>query len=338
MIEHPPIRWEARLQAPETEILDAITQRDRFLVTSHARPDGDAVGSVLALWMMLKAMGKQAEMQLFDRVPLIYRTLPYSEQIRSSPRPVADFHPDAVILLECDGVARSRLLEIDDYFKINIDHHTSGRNFADINWIDTQASAVAEMVYRLVVAAEIDISREMATCLYTALLSDTGSFCYQGTSARTFALAKNLVEMGAQPARIAEDVYFNNPTSKMLLLGCALTNLKREGRIAWLWITHSDMVRLGAVEEDCEGIVNYAIGISGVDVAVFLRELPDHRVRMSLRSKNKVHVARVAERFGGGGHENASGCTLDGPLYSAMDRILDELRRQLRPHAVMGIA
>ena len=194
------------------------------------------------------------------------------------------------------------------------------------------------MVYRLAVDANVTITPEMATCLYTALLSDTGSFCYAGTGAQTFALAKELVELGACPARIAQDVYFSNPASKMRLLGAALTTLKREGRIAWLWVTHSDMIRLGAAEEDCEGIVNYAIGISGVDVAVFLRELPDHRVRLSLRSKNPVNVAEVAERFGGGGHENASGCTLEGPLYSAMDRILDELRGNLRPHAVMGFA
>lgn len=319
-------------------MLDAIRQRESFLVTSHARPDGDAVGSVLALWMMLKSMGKRAEMQLFDRVPLIYRTLPAADLIRFAPGLASGFQPDAVILLECDGIKRSRLTGLDGNFLINIDHHTSGREFADVNWINTEASAVAEMVYRLAVAANVDITPEMATCLYTALLSDTGSFCYEGTGAQTFTLAKNLVELGARPARIAEDVYFSNPASKMRLLGAALTTLKREGRIAWLWVTHSDMIRLGAVEEDCEGIVNYAIGISGVDVAVFLRELPDHRVRLSLRSKNKVHVAEVAEQFGGGGHENASGCTLDGPLYSAMDRILDELRRHLRPHAVIGIA
>ncbi len=119
----------------------------------------------------------------------------------------------------------------------------------------------------------------------------------------------------------------------MQLLGTALMTLKREERIAWLWVTQSDIIRLGAAEEDCLGIVNYAIGISGVDVAVFLREMPDHRVRISLRSKSTVRVAQVAERFGGGGHENASGCTLDGPLYSAMDRILDEVRRHLRAEA-----
>lgn len=338
MIERTPTRLLERRQQREIQILEAIAKRDRFLITSHARPDGDAVGSVLALWMALEAMGKQAEMLLFDRVPLIYRTLPFAEQIRSAPRLSPNFRPEAVILLECDGIQRSRLSGLEGNFLINIDHHTSGREFADINWIETEASAVAEMVYRLIAGAEIPISPEMATCLYTALLSDTGSFCYEGTSARTFALARNLVELGAHPAQIAQDVYFSNPASKMRLLGAALTNLKREGRIAWLWVTHSDMIRLGAVEEDCEGIVNYAIGISGVDVAVFLRELPDHRVRMSLRSKSNVHVAAVAERFGGGGHEHASGCTLDGPLYSAMDRILDELRRQLRVHAVIGIA
>ncbi len=320
----------------EKVVLSAILARQSFLITSHARPDGDAIGSVLSLWMLLQQLGKQADMLLYDRVPLIYRTLPGTEQILSAAALQHDLHPDAVILLECDSIERSRLNGLEGKFLINIDHPTSGRQFGDVNWIETKASAVAEMVYRLTVAAGATITPEMATCLYTALLSDTGSFCYEGTSAQTFALAKNLVELGARPARIAQDVYFSNPASKMRLLGAALTTLKREGRIAWLWVTHSDMIRLGAVEEDCEGIVNYAIGISGVDVAVFLRELPDHRVRMSLRSKSTVSVAAVAERFGGGGHQNASGCTLEGPLYSAMDRILDEVRRQLRPHAVMA--
>ena len=314
-------------------VLDAIQQRERFLLTSHARPDGDAVGSVLGLWMMLHAMGKHAAMQLFDPVPLIYRDLPFAEQIRHGSNLEDGFRPDAVIFLECDSVERSRLQGLEDKFLINIDHHTSGVPFACVNWIDAKASAVAEMVYRLGVAAGVTVTPAMATCLYTALLSDTGSFCYESTSAHTFALAKDLVELGANPARIAENLYFSNPLSKMQLLGSALMTLKREERIAWLWVTQSDIIRLGAAEEDCLGIVNYAIGISGVDVAVFLREMPDHRVRISLRSKNTVRVAKVAERFGGGGHENASGCTLDGPLYSAMDRILDEVRRHLRAEA-----
>lgn len=332
------LRLADRSRWPEAAVVDAIRRHRSFLVTAHARPDGDAVGSVLALWMALNALGKRADMQLYDHVPLIYRTLPAAERIRTAPSIACDFEPDAIILLECDGIQRSRLKGLEGRFLINIDHHASGRHFADVNWIDTGASAVAEMIYRLAVTVNAFITAEMATCLYTALLSDTGSFCYEGTGVHTFALARNLVELGARPARIAQDVYFSNPTSKMRLLGAALTNLKREGRIAWLWVTHSDMVRLGAAEEDCEGIVNYAVGISGVEVAVFLRELPDHRVRMSLRSKGDVHVDEVAEYFGGGGHHNASGCTLDGPLYSAMDRILDAIRIHLRPRGAISIA
>lgn len=333
----PTARPQEQLRAPEAEVLDAIRQRERFVLTAHARPDGDAVGSLIALWMVLKQMGKHADMLLYDSVPLIYRALPCASQIRRADALPANSLADAVILLECDGVARSRLKGMDEKFLINIDHHNSGREFADINWIDTSASAVAEMVYRLAVATRVNITPEIATCLYTALLTDTGSFCYDRTSAETFALAKELVQLGASPVRIAQDIYFSNPTSKMRLLGAALTTLQREGRLAWLWVTHSDMIRLGAVEEDCEGIVNYAIGISGVEAAVFLRELPNHQVRMSLRSKGNVHVAEVAEKFGGGGHENASGCTIDGPLYSAVDRILEELRRHLHAHAAAGI-
>ncbi|MGC1870889.1 MAG: bifunctional oligoribonuclease/PAP phosphatase NrnA [Acidobacteriaceae bacterium] len=324
-------------QGSVTEVLDAIRQRERFLLTSHARPDGDAVGSLIALWMTLTAMGKQAEMQLFDPVPVIYGTLPAADQIRQFAGPMVGFEPDAVIFLECDSVERSRLEGLDDKFLINIDHHTSGTPFAHVNWIDTKASAVAELVYRLAVAAKVKVTPAMATCIYTALLSDTGSFCYEGTGANTFALAKDLVDMGATPARIAEDLYFSNPLSKMRLLGAALTTLQRDGSVAWLWITHDDMVRLGASDEDALGIVNYAIGIAGVEVAVFLREMADRRIRVSLRSKSTVRVTHVAEQFGGGGHENASGCNLDGPMDVAIERILTEVRRHLRPHVVVDL-
>jgi phosphoesterase RecJ-like protein len=316
------------------EVLDAIRQRERFLLTSHARPDGDAVGSLLALWMALNGMGKHAEMQLFDPVPLIYGTLPAADQIRQFAGPVVGFEPDAVIFLECDSVERSRLEGLEKKFLINIDHHTSGTPFASVNWIDTKASAVAEMVYRLAVAAKVKVTPAMATCLYTALLSDTGSFCYEGTDTSTFALAKELVDRGAAPARIAEDLYFSNPLSKMRLLGAALTTLRRDGGVAWLWTTHDDMVRLGASDEDALGIVNYAIGISGVEVAVFLREMADGRIRVSLRSKSTIRVTHVAEQFGGGGHENASGCTLDGPIEDATERILYAVHQHLLPHAV----
>jgi phosphoesterase RecJ-like protein len=310
------------------QVLQQIRARQRFLVTAHARPDGDAVGSLLACAMLLQALGKTVDMVLSDRVPLIYQTLPGSECIRHASRVEASY--DAVILLECDGIPRTRLHGLENQYLINLDHHSSGRTFGSVNWIDPEAPAVGAMVYQLTLAAGVTVTPAMATCLYTAVLTDTGLFAYPGTDASTLRLAASLVDAGADPASIARDIYFTNPTSKMRLLGAALSHLHREGRIAWLWVTTSDLENAGAAEEDCEGIVNYAIGISGVEVAAFLRELPDHRVRMSLRSKNGVvNVAAVAEGFGGGGHENASGCTLNGPLHSALETMLATLRTAL---------
>ena len=309
---------------PIDAVLSSIARAERLLVTAHARPDGDAVGGVLACWMMLRKMSKQADMALSDRVPHIYRSLPCASQIQHWSTVEGDY--DTVILLECDGVERSRLRGLDHRFLINIDHHTSGRCFANVNWIDSSACAVAELVYQLIRAARIPITRSMATCLYTAVLTDTGSFCYEGTDAHTFELARDLVSHGADPVGLAQDVYFSNRSAKMHLLGAALANLHHDGGLAWLWVAESDMDRTQAAEEDCEGIVNYAIGIEGIEVAVFFRELRDHRVRLSLRSKGRVNVATIAERFGGGGHENASGCTLDGPLPVATEQILEYLR------------
>jgi phosphoesterase RecJ-like protein len=305
-------------------VLSSIAGAKHLLVTAHARPDGDAVGSLLACWMMLQRMGKNADMALSDRVPYIYRSLPCAAQIRHWSRVDGDY--DTVILLECDGIERTRLEGLENRFLINIDHHTSGRAFAQVNWIDSNACAVAALVYQLAGAAGIEVTPDMATCLYTAVLSDTGSFCYEGTDANTFELARNLVRQGADPVLIAQRVYFSNPAAKILLLGAALANLQQDGGLAWLWVTQNDMDRTRAAEEDCEGIVNYAIGIRGIEVAVFLRELRDHRVRLSLRSKGRTNVATIAEQFGGGGHENASGCTLDGPLAVARERILQYLR------------
>ena len=310
-------------------VLDAIERGRRFLVAAHARPDGDAVGSILACGIMLQHLGKHADMVSRDPVPLIYRSLPGVEAIRQTDH--VDGHYDTVILLECDGVERTGLAGLDGRFTINIDHHFSGKTFANVNWIENDACAVAAMVYELALLAGVPITPAMATCLYTAVLTDTGSFCYAGTDDRTFEVAADLVRCGADPACIAQHTYFSNPTSKMRLLGAALSNLRRKGRIAWMWITYEDILLASAAEEDCEGLVNYAIGIAGVDVAVFMRELRDHRVRLSMRSKGAINVATIAESFGGGGHSHASGCTLDGPLHVASDCILRALRDCIQP-------
>ncbi len=306
------------------EVLKQIERRERFVLTSHARPDGDAVGSALACCQILRAMGKQAEVVLRDGVPRIYRPLPYANRVVQAERINGSY--EAAIILECDSVQRTRLEGLEDRFLISIDHHCSGRPFAHVNWIDPQAVATAEMVYRLAREAGVKISPEIATCLYTAVVADTGSFMFAGTNEHTFSLARELVLAGADPVRCARSIYFANSTAKMRLLGAALSNLHREGAIAWIWVTQEQMQNSHAREEDCEGLVNYVLSIQEVEVAAFFRELPDGRYRVSLRSKGRLNVAEVAEQFGGGGHQCASGCAVEGPLPVATAQVLAQLK------------
>ncbi len=309
-------------------LLELIKAHPRLVVTAHARPDGDAVGSSLALAEALVALGHEVEIVLADPVPEVYSTLPNVRSIRHST--LAGNDGCAVIVLECDSIERTGLTDLEGRTLINIDHHASGRLFGAFNWIDENACAVAAMVYRIAKAAQVDITPSMATCLYTSVLSDTGSFTYPGTSAEVLDLAHALAVKGASPARIARDILFTSPLSKVKLLGAALSHMECDGPLAWSWVTQKDLDQAGAVPEDCEGVVNHLISIAGVESAVFLRELPiDNRFRLSIRSKGRVNVATVAESFGGGGHRTASGCTMEGPLSLATGRILQQLRNEL---------
>ena len=306
------------------EVLESIARRHRFVLTSHARPDGDAIGSALACCEILRCLGKDADVVLHDGVPRIYQALPFAERVVQADRVNGNY--DAAIILECDSIQRTRLEGLENRFLISIDHHVSGRPFADVNWIEPEATATAEMVFRLAREAGVKITPDIATCLYTALMTDTGSFMFRGTNEHTFALARELVLAGADPAHCARNIYFAHSTAKMRLLGAALSNLHREGPLAWIWVTRQQMERSQAKEEDCEGLVNYALSIGDVEVAVFFREMADGRYRVSLRSKGALNVARIAEGFGGGGHECASGCSMDGPLSIAVARILEKVR------------
>jgi len=306
-------------------VLREIRARRRFIVTSHVRPDGDGIGSALACSQILRMMGKDAEVVIHDGVPRIYQNLPFADRVIQADAVPAN---DAVILLECDSTGRTLLDGLEKCFLINIDHHASGRNFADINWIDSSVMATAELIFRLARLACVPVDRDIATCLYTALMTDTGSFMFEGTNEHTFTVARELVLAGADPALCARHIYFGHSTAKVRLLGAALSNLHREGPLAWIWITQDQMQRFGAREEDCEGLVNYALSMADVQVAIFFRELPDRRYRVSLRSKGEVNVSAVAEHFGGGGHKCASGCSIDGPLAVAVSRIVDRLRAE----------
>ena len=309
-------------------LLALLRSQRSFLITSHARPDGDAVGSSLGLMHLLDAMGKDVTVAFADPIPHAFARLPGVDRVvHTLPAQM----PDVAILLECDSVARSGFTHIDARLTVNIDHHLSGRMFADHNWIDPQAAAVGAMIYDMAVVSGLPITPAMATCLYTAVLTDTGSFMYSSTTAATFGLAEHLLESGADADGVTQAVYFSNTPGKLRLLGIALSKMTIEPPIAWSYITLQDMAVAGAVVEDCEGVVNYLIGIAGVSGAAFLRELPGGDFRLSLRSKDGIDVAAVASRFAGGGHRNASGGTVPGPLPGAAASVLTALRDACAP-------
>jgi phosphoesterase RecJ-like protein len=283
---------------------------------------------------LLEAMGKKVVVAFSDPIPEQFQCLAGVERIVHR-LPLAT--PDAAILLECDRIQRTGFPRIDAHFTINIDHHISGRRYADFNWIDPHACAVGAMVYDLARASGIPISTAMADCLYAAVLTDTGSFNYPGTSAATFELAAHLVDCGTSPNRIAQRMFFSNPVSKLRLLGAALCNMHVRDGISWSVITLDDLERTGASVEDCEGVVNHLIGIAEVEAAVLIRQQPDtSEFRLSLRSKGtgNVDVSAVAECFGGGGHRNASGCTLTGTVQDVTDRILTALETEITSTSV----
>lgn len=320
-------------------LLAIFRRLPHFVITSHARPDGDALGSALALAEVLDQLGCTSDIVFADPAPVIYNDLPHIDRIRFAASPAiarrgrerAALAP--AILLECDGIERTGLQGLEGRTLINIDHHASGRYFGAINWIDPHACAVAAMVYRIAIAAQVEITPSMATCIYTAILSDTGGFTYPGTSAESFAIAHELTLRGANPGQIARDIYFSNPASKVRILGLALSALQISEDLAWSAITQHNLAHASATPEDCEGIVGNLIGIQGIQAAFFLREQPDGFFRLSIRSKGAINVALVAEAFGGGGHVTASGCTVPGPLNLVVERVLAQLRLQ-RQHAV----
>jgi phosphoesterase RecJ-like protein len=310
-------------------LLDLIAANQTFLITSHERPDGDAIGSALGLMHLLEGLGKTTTVVFRDPIPAGYRGLPGVERIVCD-IPAARF--DAAVLLECSAYTRASMdaaafLANRPALTVNIDHHLSGKTFADFNWIDPQACAVGAMLYQVAVAGGLSITEPVATCLYTAVLTDTGSFNYAPTDASTFALAKHLVEAGANPTRIAQAVFCSNAPGRVRLLGAALDRVEIHPPFAWTSISLADIARCGATTEDTEGIVNHLIAIAGVQAAAIVREVVrDSECRVSLRSKGTIDVARIAERFNGGGHRAASGCTLQTSLPEAIARITEALR------------
>ena len=306
-----------------SQVVELIEQKHRFAITSHVRPDGDSLGSSLGLYWLLRALDKDVEVIMRDSAPHAYRQLPGADLIRVTP--AVDREYDGVFVIECSDIDRPGLLNLEKQFVVNIDHHTSTVLFGTINWIDSTASAVGEMIYNLCKATGVRVTVEIAECVYTALLTDTGSFHYSNTSERTFKIASELVRTGVRPAKTAEAIYGNYQWPKIELLGQVLSTAKRDesGRIAWMRQTLEMQQRTSACEEDTDGFVNLPLTVGDVYAVALFKECSPGVYRTSLRSKGEVNVAKVAEHFGGGGHRNAAGCTLRGTW--------DEIENQLLP-------
>ena len=310
-------------------IHDIIRANGSFLITSHERLDGDALGSELALCEMLANLGKKAVVYNQDRTPQMYAFLPDAGVIVNRLGPLEGF--DAVFVLDCSEIERvgdeaPRIAGIRQI--VNIDHHISNDRYGHLTLTDPEASSTGEMVFRLLDAMGLEITKDMAVNLYTAILTDTGAFRYANTGPRTFAAAGRLLEKGADPAGIAQQVYETFPAVKIRLLARALTTLEFdwEGRIAALTVSKSMLDEAGAEWEHTEGFVEYPRSIEGVQVAAFLSEIGEGLYKVSLRSKGRFNVEEVARKFGGGGHINAAACRIEGDAETVKKRLFEAIK------------
>ncbi len=315
-----------------SQVVELVERKSRFAITSHARPDGDSLGSSFGLYWLLRALGKQVDLIMRDGIPAAYRKLPGANEVQVASM-IEDVY-DAVFVIECSDITRPGLGNLAEQFVVNIDHHSTTILFGQINWIDATASAVGEMIYNLCKAIGVRVTTEIAECVYTALLTDTGSFHYSNTSERTFKIASELVRAGVKPARVAQTVFNSNPWSKLQVLGEVLATAQRDesGRVAWMRQTLQMQERAGASEADSSNFVNYPMSVGEIEAVAFLKEAAPEVYRVSLRSKGATNVARVAERFGGGGHRNAAGCTLHG-TWEAAESALVPLLQDAVEHA-----
>lgn len=308
------------------QVIELIEKNHRFAITSHIRPDGDSLGSSLALCWILRSLKKDAEIIMCDNVPHAYSKLPGTEMVRVISD--IDREYDAVFVIECSDVSRPGIPSLNTQFVVNIDHHSTTMLFGDLNWIDSTAAAVGEMIYNLAKAIGARITPEVASCVYAALLTDTGSFHFSNTTERTFKIASELVRHGAQPAKLSQAIFYNYPYAKIRLVGDVLSTLQRDesGRIAWITMSKEAMDSLGATEDDSDGIITYPLTVGDVEAVAFFREMGNSTYRISLRSKNRVNVARIAELFGGGGHCNAAGFTINADFESLSKDVIQKLK------------
>lgn len=305
-------------------VVAALRRQRSFVVTSHVHPDGDAVGSVLATGWILRQLGKEVRLVLPERVPAAYSFLPGQEQVETAEGLEAPLQVEAVVVVDCSDAARlGKVREIlpDGVVVINLDHHQQNE-FGEPRYVRTEAAATGELLYELVQALGLRLDCDTATCLYTALLTDTGSFRFANTTAGTLHIAAELLTFGVSPSCVAEQVYDVKPVQSLRLLAEVLATLKVTpcGRVAWLTLDEGMLERHGVDASETEGIVNYARTIAGVKIGALFRGVRPDLTRVSWRSRPGYDVSRIAARFGGGGHVNAAGCDVAGSVPEAVEQ------------------
>jgi phosphoesterase RecJ-like protein len=312
------------------DIVAALRRCNRILISVHKNPDGDALGSQLALMLALEKLNKTIVAHNLDAVPEIYRYLPAADRIRIGSN-IGERY-DAVVVLDADP-PRTGLFN-GNYpadTRINIDHHITNPVEWPLTWLDPSASATGEMVYELIRQLGIVMDREIALCLYTAIFTDTGSFRYSNTTPKSMRIAADLIEAGADPWLVTENVYESFAFRRIKMLGMVLSAMERseDGRIGWVVVTDELYRQFGATAEDTENFVNFVRSTKGVEVAVLLRQTAASQYKISLRSKGRIDLSVVAQSFGGGGHKNAAGCMLDGGIDEVKKKVIDAVSRAI---------
>jgi len=302
-----------------------LRNNSRFLLATHVNPDGDAIGSLGALALVLESMGKEVVAYCQDQVPGFLRFLPYSDRIAHE-LPSSDRFEVAVVLdcgeLERIGAAAHVVQRVQKI--IHIDHHSSGNDFGTLNLVEPERSSTAEILYDVFQEIPVEVSREAAENLYTAILTDTGSFRFANTTPRALAVAGALVAQGVEPHKVAGAVYDCMSPGRLRLLSLSLNTLtiRAEGRLAAIWVTQQMLAETGTTAADTDGFVNYPRSLTANEIAIFFRELDDGRVNVSLRSRGTKNVADFARTYGGGGHQNAAAFRLSGPLPEVVSHVL----------------
>lgn len=314
------------------QIIDVINKSSKIAVTSHVVPDGDNIGSSLALCLALKKLNKQATYLIDDNIPGVYRFLKGAKEVERLSS-FADLEYDLVIAMDCGDLERmGKVKQLAEKTRlINIDHHISNTNFGEINLVEENASATAEIAYKLIKSMGIFIDKDMAECIYTGIVTDTGMFQYSNTSEETHSIAAELIIAGVNPADIFNKVYQNSPKEKIILIKEALQSLEfySSDKISCITISKAQIDDIAGEDLDTEGIVNMARDIAGIEVAVFLKEKESNVVKVSLRSKSYVDVCAIAKGFGGGGHIRAAGCTITAGLEQAKQQLILAIQKQI---------